>query len=704
MLEDFIITIKKEKLEKIITVLTFVLVYGFIFYLLDLRLIFVNTTISGGDTGSQVYIPYYLKQIFPFIRWWSPDWYSGFPFLYFYPPLVYFLSVVLSFIIPLNISFKIIIALCFLIYPFTFYLIFRLLRFKFPMPQIALVFGLFLIFLEKYSIYGGNLPSLLSGQFSHTLSIALLFLFFALCYKGIRENKHQKLNMLLGAGVILSHPISGFILIICSFFLLFSEKKEGLRKRFYYMFGVLLGVFLLSSFWAVPLVFYQKYAGIMNWTKQINMDYLFPEHWQFLSFSAILGIITFFIRREIRLISFISIFTLCGFLYFYLDNSSIWNTRFLPYLNFGILFMAAYFLGLILNKIWEKAWALGLILFFALVLISFYQVRENTTYSSFWFKWNFEGYQAKPEWNELNDLFSELSKLSKGRVLWEYNSAYDKYGTPRVLEALSIFTKQSTYEGLLIESSLFGPFHFINQAETSETPTAAVAGFTYPPFDFKKGIEHMRLSGVSYYIPYTEKLKIEADINSDSLVKIKETSGGFRIYELKKSLLIDPVSGFLVSEQDKDWLKKSIEWYKGESLDNPIVFAKNSREKEELNKLLSSNFNKGNKVRDVKWGRDFVEFKTDSINTPYIIKVTYFPTWRVKGAKGPYLISPSYMMVIPTQENVKLYFSYGIFDWIGIILTVCGIIYLFYGVNLSSISLSLCKKVNIMGYLTLKAK
>ena len=685
MAKGFVIKIKREKLEKIITVLTFILVYGFIFYLLDFRLIFTNTTITGGDTGSQVYIPYYLKQIFPLVRWWSPDWYSGFPFLYYYPPLVYLLTVILSFIIPINISFKIIIALCFLIYPLTFYLIFRLLGFKFPMPQIASVFSLFLIFLEKYSIYGGNLPSLLSGQFSHTLSIALLFLFFALCFKGIKENKYQKLNMLLGAAVVLSHPISGMLLIICSLFLLFSDTSKDLNYRFYYIFKVLLGIFLLSAFWTIPLVFYQKYAGIMNWARQINMDYLFPEHWQFLSISAVLGIIMVFIKKERRFIPFISIFILCGFLYFYLDNSSIWNTRFLPYLNFGILLMAAYFLGFILNKIWGKVWLLSLILFFALVLISFYQVRANTSYSPFWFKWNFEGYQAKPQWNKLNDFFSELSKLPKGRVLWEYNADYNQYGTPRALETLPIFAKQPTYEGLLIESSLFGAFHFINQTETSETPTSAVAGFVYPPFDFKKGIEHMKLSGVSYYVAYTEKLKMEADANPDSLTKIKETSAGFNIYKLKDSTLVDPVSNFSVSMQDKNWLMKSIEWYKGNTLNNPIVFAKNNQEKAELNKFLSSNFKKGNKVQDVKWGRDFVEFKTNSINTPYIIKVSYFPTWRVIGAKGPYLISPSYMMVIPTGENVKLYFSYGVFDWMGILLTLGGIIYLFYGVNLSSI-------------------
>ena len=67
MVKSFKLTIKRSSLEKVITALTFIFVYGFIAYLLDLRLIFANTTVAGGDTGSHVYIPYYLKEIFPLI-------------------------------------------------------------------------------------------------------------------------------------------------------------------------------------------------------------------------------------------------------------------------------------------------------------------------------------------------------------------------------------------------------------------------------------------------------------------------------------------------------------------------------------------------------------------------------------------------------------------------------------------------------------
>jgi hypothetical protein len=60
---------------------------------------------------------------------------------------------------------------------------------------------------------------------------------------------------------------------------------------------------------------------------------------------------------------------------------------------------------------------------------------------------------------------------------------------------------------LLIESSVFGPFHFINQTETTQSPTSAIAGFKYPPFNFEKGVEHLKLSNARYFVAYTPTIK-----------------------------------------------------------------------------------------------------------------------------------------------------------------------------------------------------
>ena len=50
-------------------------------------------------------------------------------------------------------------------------------------------------------------------------------------------------------------------------------------------------------------------------------------------------------------------------------------------------------------------------------------------------------------------------------------------------------------------------------------------------------------------------------------------------------------------------------------------------------------------------------FDTTAIGEPHWIKISYFPNWHVEGAEGPYLASPSLMMVIPTQSHVTL--TYG---------------------------------------------
>ncbi len=657
--------------EFIITTLCFVFSYLFIFTTLDTSLLITNTTVTGGDTGSHVYIPYYLKEIFPLIKWWSPDWYSGFPFFYFYSPLFYILTVILSFIIPLNVSFKLVIFSVILLYPLSFYLTLRWLGLKTPIPQLGVLFSLFLIFLEKFSIYGGNLPSLLSGQFSHTASIAFLFMFLGLMYKGIKEKKYLVLNILLGSAIILSHPTSGLLLIFLSPFFIF--QKRNFKESLLFVLRVYFGIFLITAFWTLSLVYYQDYAGVMRWTKEIRLDYLFPNHWLLLNASAVFGFLLIIIRKEIRFLVAIVLTVICLLAYFFLDNFGVWNTRFLPYLLFANLLFASYFIGFLISFFKKSLVLFSYLIIVFILFFSLFTLKENISYSPYWFKWNFEGYQAKTTYKELDDLFSYLKNLPQGRIMWEYHPDFNKYGTPRVLETLTVFTNHPTFEGLLIESGLNGSFHFINQTETSENPTAAIAGFSYPLFNFERGITHLQMSGAKYFIAYSQKIKTEADKNQ-KLIKLK-TVYPFTIYEIPNSELVEKVNNFFIQKREKDWFKKSIEWYKGENLDKPIVFVKNQDEEKELKKIQDKT--SGATVKNIKTTNDSIEFDVDKINQPYIIKISYFPTWKVEGAKGPFLISPAYMMVIPNQNHVKLYFSYGFVDYLGIVLTVFGIGYLF---------------------------
>jgi uncharacterized membrane protein len=72
-------------------------------------------------------------------------------------------------------------------------------------------------------------------------------------------------------------------------------------------------------------------------------------------------------------------------------------------------------------------------------------------------------------------------------------------------------------------------------------------------------------------------------------------------------------------------------------------------------------------------GDDTLEFTTDRIGEPHVVKVSYFPNWHAEGAKGPWMLSPGLMVVVPTQAHVRLVYRDTPVDLVGKALTVGGV-------------------------------
>ncbi len=96
------------------TIITFGVVAAaviFTFAQLQPNLIFAHTTPAGGDTGSHVWGPDYLRHhLLPKgrVTGWAPDLYAGFPAYQFYFPLPALAIALLSFILPYEVAFKLI--------------------------------------------------------------------------------------------------------------------------------------------------------------------------------------------------------------------------------------------------------------------------------------------------------------------------------------------------------------------------------------------------------------------------------------------------------------------------------------------------------------------------------------------------------------------------------------------------------------------
>jgi hypothetical protein len=55
--------------------------------------------------------------------------------------------------------------------------------------------------------------------------------------------------------------------------------------------------------------------------------------------------------------------------------------------------------------------------------------------------------------------------------------------------------------------------------------------------------------------------------------------------------------------------------------------------------------------------RNSISFHTSTPGVPVVVRLSYFPNWEAKGAKGPFRTLPNFMTVVPTTNNVTL--TYG---------------------------------------------
>jgi len=667
---------KYLKFQKIFIILIFIFVYGFLISQIPWNLIFSDTMVGGGDTGSHNYIVYYAQEIFPKIKWWSPDWYAGFPFLYFYPPLLYYTTVLLSYLIPLNIAFKLITLLGTFLLPLSIFFCLSFLDFKFPIPSLGALLSLSYLFLEKFSIYGGNIPSTLSGEFSYSFSFALFFLFIGLLVKGVKENRYLLPNIFILSLMVLSHPFPVIVAVLFAMIIfLQSVVKKEAKRVFPYLAKVFGFAFGLTAFWSLPFLGLLSYTSKMSWTKVINLEEIFPTSLIIFEIIAILGIIYAFFKKDKKILPILFIICVSLIPFLFLNNSSIWNARFLPFILMSSLIIAAYAIGSWVQYFKKSFIPIFLIVFSGYMLI--FYLPSTISYIPFWMKWNYEGLQSKNAWPELKNLSDYLKDLPYGRIMWEYRSEYDKFGTPRVLETLPIFTNKPTFEGLLIESSVSGYFHFINQAETTKTPTSAIAGLEYPSFDFENGVKHLQYFGAQYFVAYTPEIKKLAD---EHFVKMSDI-GGFRVYRIPHSDLVEIIPNINLRLKTNKWIDESIHWYKKTDLSQPIVFYQNEKELKDLENFYNGfqeelAENPVVQIKEIK--NDFLNFTTDHLGVPHLIKYTYFPGWQIKGAIGPYLVSPSFMMVIPFENEVILQYSYNTWDKIGFTMSISSLIVLLW--------------------------
>jgi hypothetical protein len=692
-----------NKLKSFNTELSHKVLLGvFLLIFLRIDLVFTNTLPTGGDMGAHV-VPtnFFVDNLFKnfSLRGWSNDWFAGYPLYYFYFPIPPIIVSLLSFILPFSIAFKMMVILSQIVLVISVERLFSLESKKYSV--IGTIAGMVYIFTESFTIYGGNLASTLAGQYSFTFSLAfvLLGIYF------LNSNSEKSLitsAMFMGIS-ILSHIIP-FMIFIPYYAYHFLASKRDLSIK---ISGFLIFLFISIRF-AYSLIVNLEYTTNMSYTPYTKISDLIKSDVLPFFILLVIALITFGIKKfnkHFSLAFYLIIFSTA--IFFYGPESALWNGRVVPFFNMGVLLLSFQIIKEIftfLNKAllnqnflktfnillsfiliyhFYKRWfqyyeiftitSILILIFFLMILVLTFENNLNSitfiiaissiSFLPHWINWNFTGYENKPQWIDIEKLYSGLNNLEPGRIMWEPNSELNKYGTPMVLMTIPYFTQHQSMEGLYFDSSITTPFHFLTVSGLAERPSNPVGGLSYINGDFDKGIRLMKELGIDYFISYTDSIKDKSKINSE--LTFLFSTEVFEVYKLNSSKieLIDNELYFYDNPNLLDRILNSTirERVQSSFFDQAYVSFKNETNYKVIEGLDISKINKTDnsnlEVKNLKIDNKSISFETNIPNQLHLIKVSYFPNWKIIDGEGPYRISPSFMAVVPNSNSVSLVFE-----------------------------------------------
>lgn len=667
------------KINSVTDLIAIIIIFSFLLNHFKPQLIFSETMVSGGDTGSHNYLFYYMRtHLLPDLKLtgWSPDWYLGIPAFQFYFPLPYALGAIISGFVHPNVAAKIITLLGTFLLPAAAYLSMRTLGFERPVPVLASFLSLVFLFIESNSVWGGNIPSTLSGEFSYSLSFSLTFLFISSLYASVARGKYELRNSVIFSLVTITHIYTSIFSVAASFLMVLLGRRSEARNNFLILAKTYALSAALIAFWAVPLLFDLSYKTDFGyrWTIE-SISTIFPAIYLPIILLSLVAIRMGGNRKDNRILFLLSLMLLSAILYLVSQFIGLVDVRFLPFMQFSGVLLASYGLGELIKNIKPES-----VVPLLAGLIILLWVNSNTSYIDSWIDWNYSGFESKNSWNQFNELNNFLQGLPYGRMFHEYSPSHSKFGTPRAFESFPMLTGKPVIEGLAIESGSMALFTFYLQSELSESPTCPIPQLRCSYFDAVNGTEHLKLFNIKYVIATSDKLKNALDnitqykkLRSFDEINVYELSGDNKYAIVPK---YEPVA--IITE---DWRNVSMNWFKDISmLDVPLVFVKTPDKRfsqtvygDDIQNIKKIPLNTDCDI-DEKLSNESLYIKTSCVGKPLLVKIPYFPDWTVEGADKIYLTSPGFMLVFPSGTEVKL--KYGsVVTAIGNLLTLIGLFF-----------------------------
>jgi hypothetical protein len=642
-------------------------------------LLFLPTITAGGDTPCHYPTAvWFHERLLPKLRLhgWYPGAYLGHPLLLYYFPLPF---LVISALVPffgMPVAFKLGTVLPSFLLPLLTYLSFRLMRFRFPAPLVGAAASFVFLMQEENPIWGGTIASTMTGEFSYAYGIALAVLFLGLAYRSYADGRSPWRPALLLGVTALAHGYAVLWAGLSATFFLYESRKPLRTLAWLAAVGAL--AFGFAAFMLLPLL-----SG-WGWTTPYDDPWitvttlgLFPSLLWPLFAAAVMGIVGTFVagRRtggaDRRLLFLLHAGVMGAALAAAGPAAGVIDVRFVPFAQLAVVLLGGAVIGLVVAahiRLGAMA-ALGLLL----VAVAYGDARSRVV--RFWFDWNYTGLEGKELWPAFREMADSLrGDVAGSRVAVEYGAIHEKAGSIRMYETLPLFSGRSTLEGVYNQASVSTHPVYYLASELFATSPNPFRKRVYSRFDPESALARLPLFAVGDIVTVSERLSSFLEGRKDvSLVgrfppyKVFHVAGDGGGY-------VAPLRYEPVRSPPRGWADKAYRWFASKPLHEAfLVFTDDARfrtvEKDEWGPPprvpLPDGVVVSSRVND-----ESIEITTSRLGHPLLVKVSYHPRWRAEGADGPWLVSPSLMLVVPRETQSRLvYVGRDGSDHLGLALT-----------------------------------
>ncbi|MFN3534909.1 MAG: 6-pyruvoyl-tetrahydropterin synthase-related protein, partial [Desulfatiglandales bacterium] len=373
--------------------------------------------------------------------------------------------------------------------------------------------------------------------------------------------------------------------------------------------------------------------------------------------------------------------SICGLL-LYAYAYRLWQSdvRFLP---FSQIILCISGITLVFQKEIFKRYQNGIGFITGFFLL--YNVTLNIGNAKEWIFYSYSGLETKPRYTDFAQISGRIKgDLNSPRVIYEHNILNELCGTVRIFELLPFFSGRSTLEGVYMQTSPVSPYIFYLQSLLTKTPSTPFPEFTYGRFDVTLAYPRLNLLNVDTVIAVSDELKLR--LQYSGLYRLLDRIGNYEVFEVDKSQrsYVYVPRYMPVVMEDKEWKYAFHDWFRLGNLEVPLVICKgNCKEFDnfpraiDIRNLPTIVNNSKEPEKSYIASRNRIFIKGAEIGKPLIIKVSYHKNWKVKGADRIYMVSPGFMLIIPKNHDLELYYGKGMDFYIGLAFSVSGIILLF---------------------------